>query len=129
VSDSLPFIRRFPDREIPDKTESLTVDHRGSGLGDSNCKGIAHRVHDSANIDFPRSEGEIVERELWVKKTPERSWEGLDPSGLQIGEGPGGSGRPLRGRLLRSGIRAWSLCFLKQGQGFHNAAEEGKVVS
>jgi hypothetical protein len=61
VSESRPFICRFPDREIPDRIESLTVDHRGSEFGDLNCTGSAHRVRDSANADFPRSEGEIAE--------------------------------------------------------------------
>jgi hypothetical protein len=61
VSESRPFIYRFPDREIPNRTDSLTADHRGSGFRGLNCTGSAHRVRDSANADFLIREGEIAE--------------------------------------------------------------------
>jgi hypothetical protein len=71
VSKPPPFIHRFPDREIPDKVEPLTVDFWDRG-SEFQVQVEGAQASQNREAEFPNHEGEL-NREvfLWVIESPD----------------------------------------------------------
>jgi hypothetical protein len=94
---------KFPIRKSPveGSVDPLTIGDRGFVLH-VNCVRVNREL---PRCDIPISEGEITEGLLWVTRDSQGELEELRLFGLVVGEGPGGSGRSLRGRLRHLAFR------------------------